>query len=178
MIKDIRIALIGCGGISKKHIPNIIKTPGMRIIATMDLVEKYAAECAQQAKAEYFTTDINKVLSDKDIDAVIICSTHDTHAKLSIKFLEAGKFVFCEKPLAMTLNESRQIQKTVHETGLQLMSGWWFKHSPVTKRLRHVIQRPKFIQFTCRISNDNKLQENPYSKGDLEMAWTQPFILK
>ena len=167
MIKDIRIALIGCGGISKKHIPNIIKTPGMRIIATMDLVEKYAAECAQQAKAEYFTTDINKVLSDKDIDAVIICSTHDTHAKLSIKFLEAGKFVFCEKPLAMTLNESRQIQKTVHKTGLQLMSGWWFKHSPVTKRLRHVIQRPKFIQFTCRISNDNKLQENPYSKEGL-----------
>ena len=58
MIKDIRIALIGCGGISKKHIPNIIKTPGMRIIATMDLVEKYAAECAKQVKAEYFTTDI------------------------------------------------------------------------------------------------------------------------
>lgn len=167
MAKDIKIGIIGCGGISKQHIPNILKTPGMHIIATMDLVEKSASECAQQVKAEYYTTDINKILSDRNIDAVIICSTHDTHANLSVKFLEAGKFVFCEKPLAMTLHESRQIQKTVHETGLQLMSGWWFKHSPVTKRIRDVIQTPRFIQFTCRVSKDNNHQENPYAKEGL-----------
>ena len=72
-------------------------------------------------------------------------STHDTHAELSLKAISAGKHVYVEKPPAMTLDEARSIQKAVHESGLHWMSGWWFKHSPVTKRLREVIRNPSDV---------------------------------
>ena len=153
MDRQLQTALIGCGGISRAHLPNILNTPEMHLLATMDVDEDAARERAEQAEAEYFTTDLDRVLGDDGIDAVLICSTHDTHVDLAVRACEAGKHVFSEKPLAMTLEEARRVQKAVHESGVRFMSGWWFKHSPVTKRLREVVIRPYFILFTCRLSS-------------------------
>ena len=103
-----------------------------------------------------------------NIDAVLICSTHDTHADIAIKACAAGKHIFAEKPLAMTLDEARRVQKAVHESGVQLMSGWWFKHSPVTKRLREVIPQPYYTLFTCRVSYDKPNDpEGPYGRDGI-----------
>ena len=153
MNRQLHVALVGCGGISRSHLPNILNTPQMHLMATMDVMEEAARERAEQCEAEYYTTDLDRVLSDDGIDAVMVCATHDTHAEIVVKACEAGKHVFSEKPLAMTLEEARRVQKAVHESGVQLMSGWWFKHSPVTKRLREVITQPYFILFTCRLSS-------------------------
>jgi predicted dehydrogenase len=153
MDRQLQTALIGCGGISGAHLPNILNTPEMHLLATMDVDEDAARRRAEQAEAEYFTTDLDRVLGDDRIDAVFICSTHDTHADLVVKACEAGKHIFAEKPLAMTLEEARRVQRAVHESGVRLMSGWWFKHSPVTRRLREVVTRPYFILFTCRLSS-------------------------
>ena len=161
MANKLNIGIIGCGGISGAHMPNILKTPEIRLVATMDIVEDGtrsdgrrigARVRAEEGQAEYYTTDLDRVLSDPDIDAVLICSTHDTHADIAVKACAAGKHIFAEKPLATTLDEARRVQKAVHESGVQLMSGWWFKHSPVTKRLREVIGQPYYILFTCRVS--------------------------
>ena len=149
--KQLQIAIVGCGGISGAHLPNILNTPEMHLVATMDVVEDAARARAEQGEAEYYTTDLDRVLSDEHIDAVIVCATHDTHAEIVVKACEVGKHVFAEKPLAMTLEEARRVQRAVDASGVQLMSGWWFKHSPVTKRLREVIERPYFILFTCRV---------------------------
>lgn len=167
MDRQLQIGLVGCGGISNHHLPNILNTKQMRLMATMDVVEDAARERAEQAEAAYFTTDLEKILSDDEISAVLICSTHDTHAELAIACLEAGKPVFCEKPLAMTMEDARRIQETVHKTGLPLMSGWWFKHSPVTKRLREVIRQPRFVLFTCRVPPGPRISSDPYGRGGL-----------
>ena len=104
---------------------------------------------------------------------MLLCSTHNTHTALALDALAAGKHVYSEKPLAMTLDEARRLQQAVHESGLQLMSGWWFKHSPVTKRLREVIPQPYFILFTCRLASsryDNARPndpEGPYGRNGI-----------
>ena len=151
MADKLNLAIVGCGGISKYHLKNILKTPDIKLTATMDVIEESARERATDGKAEYHTTDLDKVLTDSDVDAVLICSTYDTHADLTLKSIAAGKHVFVEKPPVMTLDEARQVQKAVHESGAKVSSGWWFKHSPVNKRLREVIERPYFILFTCRL---------------------------
>ena len=143
--------LIGCGGVTRGHLPNILKAPQMRLVATMDLSEDAAKTRAEEGGADYYTTDLDRVLSDSAVDAVLVCSTHDTHAEIVVKACAAGKHVFVEKPLAMTMEEARRVQQAVHEAGVQLMSGWWFKYSPVTKRLRQVIDQPRLVLFTCRI---------------------------
>ena len=154
MAPQLNVAIVGCGGISKSHLPNMLKTPEMRVWATMDVVEAAARERAEEGGAQYWTTDLDRVLSDDDVDAVAICATHDTHTELAVQSAEAGKHVFLEKPPAMTIEEAKRLQRAAHETGVQMMSGWWFKHSPVTKRLRSVIKRPYSVLFTLRIPGE------------------------
>ena len=151
MDKQLNIAIVGCGGISQSHLRNMLKTPEVRVHAAMDIREEAARERAQQGEMKYWTTDLDQVLSDDGVDAVAICATHDTHTDLAVKAAGAGKHVFVEKPPAMTIAEARRLQRAAHESGVQMMSGWWFKHSPVTKRLRSVIERPYSVLFTLRM---------------------------
>ena len=129
MTEKLNVAIIGCGGISRGHLPNLLRTPTLRLIATMDLVEEAARERAEQGSAQYWTTDYDRVLADDEIDAVVICSTHSTHTDLTLQALSAGKHVYVEKPPSMTVDEAKSVQKASLETGLHVMSGWWFKHS-------------------------------------------------
>ena len=176
MTEKLNVAIIGCGGISRSHLPNILNTPTMRLVATMDLFEEAARERAEQGDAQYWTTDYDRVLSDDEIDAVLICSTHSTHTDLTLQALSAGKHVYVEKPPSMTVEQAKSVQKASHETGLHVMSGWWFKHSPITKRLREVITEPRFILFTCRIPLTNtrtgrSQPSDPYAaNGILDLA--------
>ncbi len=171
MDRQLQVALVGCGGISRAHLPNIMSTPQMRLMATMDISEDAARTLAEQAEADYFTTDLDRVLEDDAVDAVLLCATHDTHTEIAVRACLAGKHVFSEKPLAMTMEEARRVQSVVHESGVHLTSGWWFKHSPVTKRLREVITRPYFVLFTCRLpsspSADPRDEPGPYDRGGL-----------
>lgn len=168
---QLQVALVGCGGISNAHLPNVVNTSRMRLAATMDVMEDAARERAEQSEADYFTTDVDRILADERVDAIMICSTHDTHAELVIKACEAGKHVFCEKPLAMNLDEARDVQRAVHTSGVKLMSGWWFKHSPVTKRLRAVITQPNFGLFTIRVTPTEHQRINgndsPYGRNGI-----------
>lgn len=171
MDTQIQVALLGCGGIALAHLPNIMSTPQMRLIATMDISVDAARSLAEQAKADYYTTDLDRVLEDDAVDAVLVCATHDTHAEIAIRACQAGKHVFAEKPLAMTMEEARRVQSAVHESGIHLTSGWWFKHSPVTKRLRQVIKQPQFVLFTCRLPSPSfagpRDEPGPYDRGGL-----------
>ena len=151
--KPLKIGMIGCGKISRSHMRNILTTPAVHLVATMDLVQALAEERAEEGHADYSTTDLERVLDDPNIEAVMICSSHHTHTELVLQANAAGKHVFCEKPLAMTLADARRIQEAAHRSGLHVMSGWWFKHSPMTARLREVITNPYFIFFTCRLAS-------------------------
>ena len=108
MDKQLNIAIVGCGGISQSHLRNMLKTPEVRVHAAMDIREEAARERAQQGEMKYWTTDLDQVLSDDDVDAVAICATHDTHTDLAVKSAGAGKHVFVEKPPAMTIAEASE----------------------------------------------------------------------
>ncbi len=153
MTTRLNVAAIGCGGISGAHLPRVLESPDMHLVATMDISEEAARRRAEEYGASYHTTDMERVLADDSIDAVLIFSTHDTHAEIAIDACAAGKHIYAEKPLAITLDEARRLQQAVHESGVKLMGGWWFKHSPVTKRLREVIPQPYFVLFLCRLSS-------------------------
>ena len=172
MSKDeLGVAIVGSGDIARVHLPNIAKCPSMRLVATMDLVEEEARSLAEAGGAEYFTTDLDRVLADQEVDAVVICSALDTHVAISLEALSAGKHVFSEKPLAMTLEEARRLQRAVVETGMHLMSGWWFKHSPITSRVRQVIKEPNLVLTTLLIPDVYDLPpddtRSPYSRGGI-----------
>ena len=172
----LNVALVGCGGVSRAHLKNIANTPAIRLVATVDVVEAAARARGEEGGVDYWTTDVDQVYADRSIDAVLICSSHHTHTDLTLQALSAGKHVFVEKPPSMTIEQAKRVQQASHETGLNVMSGWWFKHSPITRRLREVIQEPRFILFTCRIPSINPRtggghDPDPYGRnGILDLA--------
>lgn len=116
-----RIALIGCGGMGR-HDARLASKFG-DVVAVCDVDEMRLAEGRKDwPEAEPFK-DFRKVLDQKDID-VIVCGTVDHwHALISIAAMRAGKDVYCEKPLTLTIDEGKHIVRVAKETGRILQTG-------------------------------------------------------
>lgn len=105
-----KFAIIGCGRIAKKHAENIA-TIG-KLIAVCDIIAERANDLAQQYNAKPYT-NIDDLLSNEDeIDIVCICSPNGLHAEHSIKSLQSGRHVLCEKPLSLTSQTACKIIDT------------------------------------------------------------------
>jgi myo-inositol 2-dehydrogenase/D-chiro-inositol 1-dehydrogenase len=98
----IGIAVLGCGRIGRVHAGNIAKHRGARLAACYDPVADSAAALAAEHGARH-AASIDEILADKDIRAVLIASSTDTHVDLITRAAQAGKAVLCEKPIDLDL---------------------------------------------------------------------------
>ena len=108
----LRVGIIGCGGIANgKHMPALAKLDTVEMVAFCDIVEERASKAAKEfgtPDAEVYT-DYRELLEDKSIDVVHVCTPNSSHAEITIAALESGKHVMCEKPMAKTAAEARQM---------------------------------------------------------------------
>ena len=109
----VRVALVGAGGFATTmHLPNLQKLSDKYALrAVVDRDGHVARSAARQYGAEFTSTDIEDILGDDDIDLVMICTRHDSHAELILKALRAGKHVFVEKPLAVSEAQVARIRE-------------------------------------------------------------------
>lgn len=127
IMNKVRVGVIGCGGIAfGKHLPALAKLAQVDIVALCDIEEDKAAKAAAEYGAEgaKVYTDYRKLLEDKTIDVVHVCTPNDSHAEISIAAMEAGKHVMCEKPMAKTSEEARQMVEAAKRTGKKLTIGY------------------------------------------------------
>jgi predicted dehydrogenase len=118
-----RIALIGTGSRGVYHIYNLLKIPHAEIVALCDNYPpnlKTASELCPRAKTY---TDYKKMLESKDIDGVIISTPLNWHAPMVLDSLAAGKHTFCEKAMALTMDECKTIYDTYQKTSKVLYFG-------------------------------------------------------
>ena len=119
----LKIAIIGCGGISPMHIRGYLTFPSRCIITA--LVDIYP-EKAQKRKEEFGLTDAKvydsceKMLADQKVDLVSICTPPYTHAQLACACLEAGIHVVSEKPMAASLKECDDMLCAAKKSGKKL----------------------------------------------------------
>ena len=119
----VRVGIIGCGKISQvRHIPEYEANPDARIVGLFDMNEQRARELAAEHGCRAYAT-LDELLADPEIDAVSVCTSNATHAETTVKALEAGKHVLCEKPMAVTLDECEQMVVCAREHGRKLMIG-------------------------------------------------------
>jgi predicted dehydrogenase/threonine dehydrogenase-like Zn-dependent dehydrogenase len=141
----IRLALIGAGSFAKgMHLPNLRSLESRyRIQAVMSRTGHNAQATARQNGAAYATTEIEKVLGDPAVDAVLVATRHDLHARLALQALSAGKHVLLEKPLALTRAELAQLTRHIEERGDRpgpiLLTGFNRRFSPCAQRLKQLI---------------------------------------
>jgi predicted dehydrogenase/threonine dehydrogenase-like Zn-dependent dehydrogenase len=107
----LNVAVIGAGQYAKSaHLPNLVANDRFALRWVVSRSGHNAHEAARQFKADFATTDIDAVLSDDDVDAIIICTRHNQHASLALRALEAGKHVLVEKPLALHESDLASIE--------------------------------------------------------------------
>ncbi len=115
---------------------------GVQIHALCDVDEQRARALCDQFHGTYATTDPERALRDDDVDAVYICTHHDTHSMLAIRAAEARKHVMMEKPLALTLEECYAVGNAVEKHGITFMTGFKMRYYPSVARARAFIPAP------------------------------------
>lgn len=115
----LNVGLIGLGNIARwVHLPNVLKHPKLLLRGVCTLKGYKAKHFGIRFKSEYCCTDYKQILEDQNVHVVMICTRHNLHASMAIEALKAGKHVFLEKPMAMTLEECVDVVRLVRETGL------------------------------------------------------------
>lgn len=117
----IRVGIIGCGKIAQvRHIPEYIDNKDSQLQGYYDPHFKRAQELAKKYGGIAYET-IDNLLADTSIDAVSICLANTAHAEVSIKALNSGKHVLCEKPMAVTIADCEAMVEASDQTGKYLM---------------------------------------------------------
>jgi len=116
--KPVRAAVVGCGGIGNRHAAALARIPGVELVAVADIDAGHAAETARRHGGRA-VPDLDAVLELKP-DIVTIATPDDFHVEPTIRALEAGCDVFCEKPLASRLDDARRMWATATRTGHRL----------------------------------------------------------
>ncbi|WP_103333209.1 inositol 2-dehydrogenase [Pseudotabrizicola formosa] len=124
----VRFAILGAGRIGKVHAGAVASVPGATLVAIADPVP----DAAQAIKHAYGCDirSIDAIESSADVDAVVICTPTDTHADLIERFVRAGKAVFCEKPVDLSLARVKDCIATVEATKGTLMVGFNRRFDP------------------------------------------------
>lgn len=123
----LRVGIIGCGGIgSKKHIPALAQIEEVELVAFCDLVIERAVEMKNVYGTEETGVyiDYKEMLANEELDVIHVCTPNDTHAELSIASMEADCHVMCEKPMAKTAAEARDMIEAAERTNKKLTIGY------------------------------------------------------
>ena len=141
----LNLGLIGCGALGKVHAQCVAQIPQARFTAYVDIVASAAQSCLAAFGGEYATTDVRRVFDDQRIDAVYICTHHDSHAPLAIGAAKAGKHILIEKPLALALEDCEAVAEAVKANGVILMPAFKMRFYPLVKMAHEFIPQPQVL---------------------------------
>jgi myo-inositol 2-dehydrogenase/D-chiro-inositol 1-dehydrogenase len=156
MKTKVNVGIIGAGRIGRIHAENLIqRIRGTQVVAIADVMINSAQEVAQQLLIKQVTKDFNDIIHNEDIDAVIICSPTDTHTTIIKETAAAGKHIFCEKPIDLSIIKIKEALKVVEKAGIRLMVGFNRRFDPNFFKIRTMIKENKvgdlhLIRITSR----------------------------
>ncbi len=135
----IRIALLGAGGQGQADATRALQVPGVELVAAADIYDGRFAECREKfGKDLHVTRDYREILGRKDVDVVIVASPDHWHTQITVDALEAGKDVYCEKPLVHSVDEGARVLAAEKKTGRILQVGSQGVSSIVSEKAREL----------------------------------------
>jgi UDP-N-acetyl-2-amino-2-deoxyglucuronate dehydrogenase len=139
----VRIALAGCGRISRNHFDAIAKVEGLELVAVCDVVAERANEPALRFDVPSFES-FGDMLALVPCDAVALCTPSGLHPKHGILAARAGKHVICEKPMAITLEDADALVRECDAAGVQLFVVKQNRLNPAIQLLKRAVDRGRF----------------------------------
>lgn len=139
-MKTIGVALIGCGGIAlANHVPGLALCPAAKIVALCDTNPQALQIAAQKTGVSVATSQYKEILQRDDVDAVIIATPNLTHAPITLDAVAAGKHVFCEKPVAMNLDQAAEMHRAAEKAGVRHMTAFTYRFVPAMRYMAHLV---------------------------------------
>lgn len=122
----IKIGIIGAGRIGRVHTESVTRfIKGAEVAAIADpFMTEETAVWAKSQGIESVYTDYKEILNRADIDVVLICSSTDTHSKISLEAIAAGKNIFCEKPIDHDVNKIKEVMSALKNSGVKYQVGF------------------------------------------------------
>jgi predicted dehydrogenase len=137
---NIQIATIGAGGMGSGDTKYALSIPGVKLVAVSDIYDGRLTRARERWGAELFTTrDYREVLARKDVDAVIIATPDHWHQRITMDALQAGKHVYCEKPMVHSIDEGPAVIAAQNKSGRLLQIGSQYVSSMVYQKAKELI---------------------------------------
>lgn len=155
-IPNIRVGVIGTGRIGRLHIKHIAQNiPEAELVALCSLDPPSMDSLAEQFNVSQTIDDYTELLADPEIDAVLITSATNTHVEISQAAAKAGKHIFCEKPIALNLEEIDETLAIVEEAGVKFQVGFQRRFDASFMRVRETVAsgeigEPHIMRITSR----------------------------
>ena len=155
-MRNVRVAVIGAGRIGRVHAQNLaFRVPGAELVVVADPDAPSAQACAEACRAGGWTTNYHQVIDDPVVQAVVIASPTDTHARIIEEAARNGKDVFCEKPIDLSLDRVDEALAAADRAGVRLQIGFNRRFDPSFMRARFLVEsgqigHPHLIRVTSR----------------------------
>lgn len=164
-MNQVQVGIIGAGRfITAYHLLTVARSETMALRAIADLDEAVLARHRERFAVGYTTTDYRKLLADPAIELVVIGTKQDLHAPLIIEALDAGKWVFCEKPLADTAAETEAVLAAEARNPGCLAIGFNRRFAPACVKAKELLAtRPRPWLVNYRMMTPNPQKQTPGS---------------
>ncbi len=156
MPQKINLGIIGAGRIGRVHTENLVyRVPAANVLAVSDVSLPVAKQCAADFGISQAYESYHPILEDDRVEAVLICSSTDAHARLIEAAAQAGKHIFCEKPIALELPAIDRALEAVEKAGVKLQIGFNRRFDPNFKHVHDevaagAIGEPHIVRITSR----------------------------
>jgi len=137
----LRVALVGHGYWGPNLLRNYMELPEAHVVWVCDRRPEALAKAQSRYPAIAATTDLEVVLNDESVDAVLVATPISTHHPIARAALEAGKHVFVEKPMTADTAQACELVELAEQRGLTLMVGHTFVYSPPVRKVKQIIER-------------------------------------
>jgi 2-hydroxy-4-carboxymuconate semialdehyde hemiacetal dehydrogenase len=135
-----KVILVGAGAFGVKHLEAMAKIDGIEVLSLVSRDPVTTAEVAKKWKIPHCTTDLAQALAQPGVEAALLCSPTQLHARQAVQCMRAGKHVMIEIPIADSLADAELVVRTQQETGVTAMGGHTRRFNPshqwIHKRIR------------------------------------------
>lgn len=166
--EKLSIGLIGAGNfVRNTMLPQMRNTNKYHFRGLATTGGPGAAQTNKVFPFDYSTNNYKEILEDPEIDLIAISTQHNTHAKFIIEALNAGKHVYCEKPLCLNLNELQDIKKAYESSPGELFCGLNRRHAPLIQQVKQELQTEKHPAIYNYIANAGEIPSSHWTQDEL-----------
>lgn len=163
--KKIRMGLIGTGQRGQDHLRKYRKVPNAEIVAAADVNEALAQQVAAEHGIPHVYTDYRALLARDDLDAVDICLHNNLHRPVAVAAMQAGKHVYCEKPMAGSYADALAMHTAAQALGRQLYIQLALLFQPETRAAKALVEAGALGELYHARSTGFRRRGRPYVDG-------------